>query len=369
MKNDDIRIDTEIEKDLKDKMNSLSAKVNCFDKISARAFPESDTDFELVVSEVENVSGKFRTAPLIKVLAAAAAVVVCLAVIPRTSAFQNFLVNVNEKNNTDFLSIISEIEKETEANTYKTYDISLSDYAKYNIMVNPLCECPFRLDEENTDARVRLFVRTFDDIPTNQMYAVEYSGKYSRTNFIAAAETNVKFTDEDIASVGLDDEGNTAFSVQQALMQAMADMSVENSFYTDRYGEMTGENGTQLTAATYSYSSFFKEEDKIVRYPCQVIYFKNDDDTTYYYDILGWNDNETIWERSLYTDDTSALPTDEENDISVFRRVNLERGTDEISDSDENNKFGYYEPYISSESPAADDNFNTLKFIETCFMA
>lgn len=367
MKNDDIRIESELEKELKERMNGLSARVNCFEKISERAFPSNETDFEVVVSDVENVSGRFRSAPVLKIAAAAAAAAAIIAVIPRTAAFQNFLADVNDKRDTDFYSIVTEIDTETKTNTYRTYDIALSDYAKYNIMVNPFCKCPFRIDEETPDARVRLFVRTYNDVQTDQMYAVEYSGEYKNKNFIAAAETAVKFTDEELASVSFDDVDNTAFSVQQGLMQAVADMTVENSFYTDRYGEMTGENGTELTAATYSYDSIFKYEDEVGRYGTQVIYFKNDDDTTYYYNVLGWSEREITWERSLYTDDSSALPTDEENDISMFRRVELEGETDEISDSDENNKFGYYEPYNSSESPAADDNFNTLKIVYNAF--
>ncbi len=367
MKKDDIRIESELEKELKDRMNGLSAKVNCFEKISDRAFPEHDTDFEVVVSDVENVSGRFRSAPVLKIAAAAAAAVAIIAVIPRTAAFQNFLADVNEKKYTDFYSIVREIETETKTNTYRTYDIALSDYAKYSIMVNPFCKCPFRLDEEDADARVRLFVRTYNDVQTDQMYAVEYSGEYKNKNFIAAAETAVKFTDEELASVSFDDVDNTAFSVQQGLMQAVADMTVENSFYTDRYGEMTGENGTELTAATYSYDSIFKYEDEVGRYGTQVIYFKNDDDTTYYYDISVGSDHEITWERSLYTDDSSALPTDEANDISMFRKIDIDEGSYEVSDSTRNNKFGYYEPYNSSESPAADDNFNTLKIVYNAF--
>ena len=357
MKNEEIKTDKEFEKQLKDRMSGLSGRVNCFDKISERAFPESDTDFEVVVSDVENVSGKFRAAPVMKAAAIIAAAAACIAVIPNTAAFQNFLADVNEKKDTDFRSIVREIETETKTNTYRTYDIALSDYAKYNIMVNPFCECPFRLDEEDADARVRLFVRTYNDIQTDQMYAVEYSGEYKNKNFIAAAETAVKFTDEELASVGFDDEDNTAFSVQQALMQTIADMTVENSFYTDRYGEMTGENGTELTAAAYSYDSIFKYEDEVGRYGTQVIYFKNDDDTTYYYNVLGWTEREITWERSLYTDDSSALPTDEANDVSMFRQIEYSS-----NDDTRNNEFGYYEPYNSSESPVADDNFNTLSF-------
>ena len=370
MKKDDIRIESELEKELKDRMNGLSAKVNCFEKISERAFPENDTDFEVVVNDVENVSGRFRSAPVMKITAAAAAAVAIIAVIPRTAAFQNFLADVNEKKDTDFYSIVREIETETKTNTYRTYDIALSDYAKYNIMVNPFCECPFRLDEEAPDARVRLFVRTYNDVQTDQMYAVEYSGEYKNKNFIAAAETAVKFTDEELASVGMYDMYDNYkedVSSSETFFRSIVDNTVENNFFTDRYGEMTGENGTQLTAAAYSFYSTYKSENEVARYGTEIIYFKNDDDTTYYYDISVGSDHEITWERSLYTDDSSALPTDEANDISMFRKIDIDEGSYEVSDSTRNNKFGYYEPYNSSESPAADDEFNTLKIVYKAF--
>ncbi|WP_294752549.1 hypothetical protein [uncultured Ruminococcus sp.] len=370
MKNDDIRIESELEKELKERMNGLSARVNCFEKISERAFPSNETDFEVVVSDVENVSGRFKSAPVLKIAAAAAAAVAIIAVIPRTAAFQNFLADVNEKRDTDFYSIVREIETETKTNTYRTYDIALSDYAKYNIMVNPFCKCPFRIDEETPDARVRLFVRTYNDVQTDQMYAVEYSGEYKNKNFIAAAETAVKFTDEELASVGMYDMYDNYkedVSSSETFFRSIVDNTVENNFFTDRYGEMTGENGTQLTAAAYSFYSTYKSENEVARYGTEIIYFKNDDDTTYYYDISVGSDHEITWERSLYTDDSSALPTDEANDISMFRKIDIDEGSYEVSDSTRNNKFGYYEPYNSSESPAADDNFNTLKIVYNAF--
>ena len=359
MKNDDIRIDPEFEKELRNKMNSLSAGVNCFDKITAQAFPESETDYEMVVSDVENVSGRFRVTPVMKIAAAAAAVVACLAVIPRTSAFQSFLANVNENNNSEFRSIIREIEDETEINTYKVYDMALSDYAKYNIMYNPLCKCPFRAGNDDTDARVRLFVRTYNDVPTNQMYAVEYTGEYKNTNFIAAAETDVRFTKEDLEALDFSDEGITAFSIAEQMTNIELDNIIEKNFYADRYGEVTGENGTQLTAASYIYDSIYKDADHVNRNLSKVVYFKNFDETEYYYDVKGENAHEIDWKRSLYTDGTSAMPTDEDEDGSMFIKISLDDDAD--AESSEETKFGYYEPYNSYESVAADDVLNTFQ--------
>lgn len=47
MKKNDLYGNQEIEKILKEKMNELSSSVDCFDKISARAFPEKDPDFPI----------------------------------------------------------------------------------------------------------------------------------------------------------------------------------------------------------------------------------------------------------------------------------------------------------------------------------
>ncbi len=51
----------EIENILKSKMNELSESVDCFDKISARVFPEKNQDFSesgFTISDLENKIGR-----------------------------------------------------------------------------------------------------------------------------------------------------------------------------------------------------------------------------------------------------------------------------------------------------------------------
>ena len=119
MEKQDLRIDPELEKDIKKKMSELSSGVNCFDKISNRVFPEKDTDFEVTVSDVEIVSGRHKVPLFLKLGAAAAAVIACIAVIPRTAPFQEYLANVTNEKNNEFSSIVDEIKSETENNDYK----------------------------------------------------------------------------------------------------------------------------------------------------------------------------------------------------------------------------------------------------------
>ena len=357
MKNNDL-IDIEFEKELKNKMSSLSSEVNCFDKISEKISPERDTDYETVVSDVENVTGRFIISPVMKIVALAAAFVACIAFIPRTTAFKSFISN-NNAYNKKFSSLVSEISNEIETNTYKVYDMALIDYFKYDIMYNPLCRCPFRLNDD-AGSRVRLFIRTFNDVPTNQMYAVEYSGEYNEHNFIAVAETDVKFTTEELEELDFSDSGIVAYSVEEALRKLELEDLIEDNFYSDRYGEVTGENGTQLTVASFIYDNIYKVTGFVKRSPSQVVYFKNYDGTEYYYDIKGENEYEVEWVCSMFADGSSALPIDEDNCCSVFKKIVLNSIEKDVYL--EKMKFGYYEPYNSIESIAPDDGLNTFIF-------
>ena len=69
MKDNRINGERDPEKELREKMSELSSNIDCFEKISARAFPEKYQDFsdsELVVSDLENVTGKRRAVPVLK---------------------------------------------------------------------------------------------------------------------------------------------------------------------------------------------------------------------------------------------------------------------------------------------------------------
>ena len=98
MKKSDINGDTQFEELLKSKMNELSDSVNCFDKISAKAFPDKQEDFsdsELTVSDLENITGKRKGIPALKFISIAAAFVLLAGIIPKLA-----LVNRDRKRST-----------------------------------------------------------------------------------------------------------------------------------------------------------------------------------------------------------------------------------------------------------------------------
>ena len=180
-------------------MNELSASVDCFDKISARAFPEKDSDFSdcgLTVSDLENVTGKRRFPPVLRWVSAAAAIVLCIGVIPKT-AIINSLRDPAEKSSgkSTYTRLLSEIKDETQSGSYYICDLSLDDYISRDVLVTPLYSCPF--EESNEDMNVRLYIRYIGGIRTNQIYAVKYRGNYSEDNIVAAAETGVSFSEKE----------------------------------------------------------------------------------------------------------------------------------------------------------------------------
>ena len=120
MKDNNIKGDQEFEKKLRVKMNKLSSGVDCFDKISARAFPEKDSDFsesEYTVSDLENITGRRRAVPVLKWIAAAAAVIICIGILPHTTFVQNFMSNFRRSGDERYLGLLTEIFEETEKHT------------------------------------------------------------------------------------------------------------------------------------------------------------------------------------------------------------------------------------------------------------
>ena len=120
----------------------------------------------------------------------------------------NFLANISKNRNELYSSMISEIESETQLNDYRQYDVTLSEYLADDFLITPLYSCPFE-DVDREDMRVRIFIRENDGLLTNQVYAVEYSGDYTESNFIAVAESEAKFTDEELADF---DSGNAEYT-------------------------------------------------------------------------------------------------------------------------------------------------------------
>lgn len=364
MKDNRINGAEELEKELREKMSELSSNVDCFEKISARAFPERDHDFEdseLTVSDVENVTGKHRVAPVLKWVSIAAAVVFCVGVLPKTLFFREFLSNLESDSSKKYRDLISDIYKETNLHDYMVYDMPLSEYAAYDILVSPVFGCPFE-SEESDDIKVRLFVREINGVPTNQVYAIEYEGEYSEPNFIAAAESKAKFTDKDIEDIG---------DISTETDDSMAYRAACNAFTGDRYALLVDNDGERVTAASFAYVHFFKYDKMVKALQTQVLYCNYvEESDKYYYDTLtsrydeesavciedGFTEMKDIWKRSLYYDGTDAMPKDNE---SSFIRKNFFDNTEEYDNVD---TLSWYEPYNLADKALVDDNMQTMRF-------
>lgn len=366
-KKNDISGDKELEKLLKDKMNELSSTVDCFDRISAKAFPERASDFsdsEFTVSDLENVTGRRRAAPVLKWTAAAAALALCIGVIPNTRLGQEFLANMGSSEENPYRSIISEIKAETEEHTYKVYDMTLSEYSAADVMVTPLYSCPFEAGTAD-DINVRVFVRSINGIPTNQIYAVEYAGDYSEANFLAAAKSKAEFTDTDIEALG----DSLKFGSGSEVLTAV------NVFFKDNGGEFVNKQGNIVTVASFDYSHIFKDENETRLLSTQVLYSNEiEAPEVYYYDMITTRyDSETLdfsavqlpdrtelWECSVNFDGSDAMP---EKDSSTFIRAdyfNYDPRAEERGFS-----FSWYEPYTVAAETYADDSLHVLNCEES----
>ena len=323
MKENKFNTEQEFENMLKDKMNELSDSVNCFDKIAERAFPEGETEFEdseFIVSDLENITGRKRFSPVFRFAAVGTAAVLILGIIPRTSLFRNVMYNLGSENSSLYDSVVSDLMRDTDENSgmdFCTYDMELDEYIKKDVLVTPLYSCPFE-DIGREDVRVRIFIRQHNDILTNQMYAVEYSGEYSEENFIAAAETSASFSEEEFNNIHhLRSVTNTlaVLSSANASLPYMMDTK-------------------EAVGASFTQNITFKGFNEVYPVMLNVSYATADNGESYIYDttafrIYSETENPAInqfnipqsdvkWKYSLYANGESALP-DESG--SIFTKV------------------------------------------------
>ncbi|MDE5770815.1 MAG: hypothetical protein K2I06_04155 [Ruminococcus sp.] len=339
MKNNDLNGNQEFEKLLKDKMNELSSSVDCFDRISAKAFPEKNSDFYesgFVVCDLENITGKSKKLPFLKWTAGVIACVLCVAVIPKSAFFNNMIANFSRNSKKTYNRIIDEINSETAKNSYRIYDIPLDDYIKYDKLVTPLYDCPFE-DCGKDNVNVRIFVRTYNDIPTNQIYAVEYMDEYIQSNFIAVADSKAKFTDKDFESI--DSEVNASdWVLNEAVKVNFTPAITAESYIMDK-------NENKVSLASFEYESIFKSGDEVQKIVSQVLYYGDridEEPEKYYYDINNTPDikAEGAWKNSVCFDGFTAMP---EENKSLFIKTSLFNG--ETSDE---NSIAY--TYITPEN-------------------
>lgn len=298
MKKIDFNSNQDFEKLLKEKMNELSTSVDCFDKISARAFPEKDSDFSdcgLTVSDLENVTGRHRVFPVLKWVSAAAAIVLCIGIIPKTALINSLRNSMENCQKNEYNDIIKEIQKETKTGSYYICDFTLDEYISRDVLVTPLYSCPFEESDDNMN--VRIFVKTINGLRTNQIYAVEYHDVYSEDNIVAAAETGVKFSQKETAA--LEKDINYFFTSDNEPAKAVA----------TAFSNSDGTLG-DVSAASFSDLSFYKSGKKVSAVQTDVIYYRYNDSDDYFYDIKTIDNTGSeiaiprdSWKKIAYSDD------------------------------------------------------------------
>ncbi len=327
VKRNDMRGKSEFEKQLRDRMNGLSDSVDCFDKIAARAFPEKSEDFSdsgSTVTDLENISGKRRAAPVLRWISAAAAVGLIFGVLPRTAIMNDIRTNLSGGKRRQYNELVSHIIEETASGDYRVYDLPLGDYVRDDVLVTPMYRCPFN-DTDRGGMSVRIFVKMCGDVPTNEMFAVEYSGTYTESNFVAAAATGIKFTEKELEELKNDKNAWKSYSDKELIK------AVECNFTSDTAGKLSLlHDGETVSAASFGYQFWYKDENGIQPLIADVLCYTSGTGDKYNYDISvqradtedggGATLPETVWETSLSFDGSKITP-DVSN--SAFTREEL----------------------------------------------
>ena len=354
MKKNDFNSDQEFEKILKEKMNELSTSVDCFDRISSRAFPEKDSDFSdcgFTVSDLENVTGKRRILPALKWLSAAVAIVLCIGIVPKIALINSLKYSMENCNDKDCCNdIILKINKEIQNGDYYICDLTLNDYLSHDVLVTPMYRCPF--EECDEDMNVRIFVKTIGGIRTNQIYAVEYYGVYSEDNIVAAAETGVTFSQKEMAE--LENGFNYFFVSEDECSNA-----VSAAFTFNDIGELCNNNGKTISAASFSDFSFYKKGKSVKSVRTDVVYYRYDNPDNYFYDLKVTDRSgeeiqisENSWKRSV---DCNGNPVHAEKNSNVMIKTDLFTG---------NYEYGSDICYFTPEVNYAWDNKQEIRTIE-----
>lgn len=333
MRNENIETQ-ELEKLLKNKMDELSESVDCFDKISARAFSQDKPDFSesgFTVSDLETITPRRKAPAVIRWTAIAAAAAIGIAVIPKTGFIPRVFYNISSSSSVrSYQELIEEISSETENGSYNIFDVPLDYYIKNDVLVTPLFSCPFE-DCGISDANVRIFIKQFDCLSLTQVYAIEYTGEFSENNFVAAAESKYKFTDEEL-EIGR--------NITASLFgYRSSSETVECCFTVDQNGSLVDLDGKKLKSlASFDQLMLYKDAATTAFICASVLYGQKLNESGCFYDICAYtSDNDTIsltdrkdmWKRSVYYNGKSAMPDDDHSD---FTRTEL-FGSDENGDT------------------------------------
>lgn len=351
MKNENF-VNSDIENILKTKMSELSDSVDCFDRISARAFPQEEQVFSeegYTVSGLENITGRSHKPRLLKWSAVAAAAVVCIAILPKTGFIRQVFTDLGmgsvKKN---YNQLITEINSELENGSYTVIDVPLDYYIKNDVLVTPLFSCPFE-DCGKDDANVKIFIKQIDGINTTQMYAALYTGTYSVNNIIAAAESDFKFTGDEVISVSDDTEYHKTSLT-----------TIESLFTKNDDGLLMDSDGNCVSLASFENTVITKDETGLKKLTSEILY-GHTNDSEYFYDILHHNcENELpspdkMWKKSVYFNGNSAFPDESR---SNFTRTELFKNSDIYSSTDSQCEYVYPYDTISDVSYLIDNELH-----------
>lgn len=324
------------EKLLKDKMNELSDHVNCFDKISARAFPEKDEDFSesgFAVNDLENITVKAKKLNFIKWTTIAVASLICIAVIPQTNLVHNIMSNIGTKSTRqNYENIIAEINTEIQNDNYIVDDYPLDYYIKNDVLVTPLFACPFE-NCGKEDANVRIYTKYINGLMTNQVYAVEYVGTYSEENIVAVAKSEYTFSDEDIADA-------EQYDLYGFFEVSSADLAIRQNFRTNSNGLFIDDNQEAVSLASFQNFTIMKYDGGVIPITSEILYgHKTMSDDSYFYDIKSTENNneiqlperEEMWKTSVYFNGNTAFP---QKSNSIFIKTDLFKSDSAVFDTE-----------------------------------
>lgn len=319
-----------VEKLLKNKMDELANSVDCFDRISAKAFPEKNKDFSesgFTVSDLENVTAKAKRTNIIRWTAVVAAAVVCIAVIPQTNLINNIFSNMGSVKKS-YENLIAEIETETKNDDYLSVDYSLDYYIQNDVLVTPLFVCPFE-DCGKEDANIRIYTRMINGFCTNQVYAVEYVGDFSEENIIAAAKSEYTFSAEDV-------EFAEQFSIYDFSEYSCTD-AIARNFSTNSDGLFIDNENNAYSLASFMDFSLIKYNGGVMPVSSTVLYgHQTMNDEQYFYDIMSLTVNgeeiqiterDKFWGTSVYFNGNNAMP---DENHSMFSEKDLFNSSSEI---------------------------------------
>lgn len=337
---------SEFEKELKCKMDELSSSVDCFDKIAKRAFPQENSDYsdcEYTVTDVENITGRRSRFRLVTAAAAAVVAVGVFALPAGLGSLNNVFSDKTEKSDIKaYRSLIAEISEETQKDCYTYFDCSLADYYNNDLLISPLYECPFEYKDDES-IKVRIFTKMCGEIPTNQIYAVQYEGRYEDGNILAAADSKAKFSDEELSQY------SEITDISNPLPESAVFEKAENEFFAD------SAEGYNFSAASFEYDCIYKLEDNIFELASGILYFSDNRLSVdrYEYDILSYyteNNSEKSfetdvfaegWNNAYYNNGSSAFE-DKETGKGLFAVTELFNESDTLYTS---NRMAYAEPF------------------------